>query len=232
MATEFDPNLTHQHGLSALWDHNFGLAKDLFTEARSGFEELGSRIDVGRVDRDFVRVYAGLGYSALRNASLASATEIHWEAYSNPHVATVEEIESAANEFAATLHVSSRVILAQYVEGGRAEFGLMAKGWRMAYSTLKSLDHPNTSYLEQVLTHGGLAIAVFGNRRDLEVAEHLNQDPAINNMTDKKRVAAAMAISNLIFARKFFAPVRLVPKIRVAVIDAVAGPYISKYQLD
>ena len=78
MATELDPNRTHELGLKAVQSSDpdrFKIARDYYDEAREGFLAEGSLIDVGRVDRDFVRVYAGLGIRKMRNMSLASETE-------------------------------------------------------------------------------------------------------------------------------------------------------------
>ena len=98
----------------------------------------------------------------------------------------------------------------------------MAKNWRIAHGTLRSLEHPNADYLEQVVAHGGLAIAVFGRHADLRIAEKLIHDPIKNKMTDKRRLEAVEAANDLLFDRMFHIPVKLIPKVRIAVIDAVA----------
>jgi hypothetical protein len=74
---EIDPKSLHSDGLGASLLGRFEDAQKLFAEARQGFEEEGSNLDVGRVDRDMARVYAGLGKPALRDASIEKALEIH-----------------------------------------------------------------------------------------------------------------------------------------------------------
>ena len=65
MATELDPNRTHELGLKAVQSSDpdrFKIARDYYDEAREGFLAEGSLIDVGRVDR---RLCPGLCRSTL-----------------------------------------------------------------------------------------------------------------------------------------------------------------------
>lgn len=230
MSVGIDPNLAHEQGLEACTEEkDYERALALYADARSGFSEQGSLLDVGRVDRDLARVYAGLGRPALRDLAIQSAFDKHWDIFTH-----TDNVDAArpASELAATRHVQARIILAKYVESGQRDFEEMAHLWQRAHSMLNAYPGTNPDYLQQVITHGAPAITLFGRRSDLDIAERLLEDPQIFEMTDPRRQKAVKDTGSLLLARLMFVPVKFIPSVREGVIDAVAGPYISRYQID
>lgn len=223
MATALDPNQLHAQGLEASLSGRFGDAELLFTQARNGFIENGTDIDVGRVDRDLARVYAGLGEPALRNAVIERAFEIHWDEFTRD----ADNTTHAASELAATQHVRARIDLANGVENGSFRAPKMAREWDEAYKLLNMFDM-NEDYMQQVLAHGSLALATFGRRGDLPLATKLAKDPIAEFMTSNKRRQAVKTAGYILHVRQIFIPVAAIPQVRDRVAGMVAGPYLTK----
>ncbi len=217
------PYTSHTKGLEASLSGRFDDALALFNQARDGFLAAGIDLYVGRVDRDMARVYAGLGEPALRNEAIENAFAIHWDEFTKD----AENTTHAASELAATQHVRARIDLANSVENGSYRAPKMAREWDEAYKLLNMFDM-NEDYLQQVIAHGSLALAVFGRRSDLPLATKLAKDPVAEFMTSNKRRQAVKAAVYILQARQIFIPVTVIPQIRDRVAEVVAGPYLTK----
>lgn len=225
MACELNPHDLHQRGLSAVTiDGQFDVAKQYYDRAINGFQAEGSIIDVGRVHRDMARVGAGLCDLSLRDLSVERANEIHEAAYID---APIHSTLFAASELAATLHVGARVSLARYLDGpGEVEvLESSIKKWARAYYLLIDYVGTNEDYLEQVISHGSLAIAGFGRYRNLDFGLELTRDPLANNMSTPQRKKVVNRAGKLLVARRIGIPVHKVSAITDGIAQAVAGPY-------
>lgn len=226
---DISPVSLHAEGLESSLAGKFNEAQQLFGEARQMFLECETpdtdpNIDVGRVDRDMARVFAGLGAPALRDTAIKSACELHWKAYAEP--SNQDNPKLSSSELAASWHVRARIALAKSQEDGVPRSGEMARDWGSAYNLL-TLFGGNKDYLEQVIAHGSLALSVFGRRQSLGLVDEMLHNQVIANMPNNRRQAVAVA-GKLLLARRVFVPVGLIPAVRSRALEAVAGPYLIR----
>ncbi len=229
----------HGEGLKASLEGDFKNAEVLFRSARQTFEASGDALNYGRVERDMARVYAGLGRDALscgdagealsvanmRDYAAVAAVRIHRYVYS----AASDELLLAGSELAASLHVRARVILAQNMEHSsgnptrtRHDVDSMSHDWSEAFRLI-SENGGNIDYLEQIVAHGSLTLAAFGERHMMEQVEQMLEDFINRDASSPDRTRAIKLARQITVARRFHLPVPGFLKTQVA--NKVGGPY-------
>lgn len=224
-------NLHHQ-GLEHSLDGRPAEALPLLTEAKEHYRSAEYPTGFYHTDRDLVRVYAGLGNRVLRDVSATAAIAGHRDVLAS--AGSNGDKTRAKSELAASLHVGARLCLAHTVEPPyerEPSIEQMVENWREAYGLISSSEDTNLDYRQQIVAHAGLAVAAFGNIRDLQFVNRLYGDHSLDTSKhkniDPKRVAAIEAARKIMLAR--FVPFALrIKGVRSEVVEKVAGAYIVR----
>lgn len=210
-----------QAGLSLALQGDFAGADRAYSEAMIEIAPTDV-LALGHLQRDWVRVYAGMGLFDARNTAMDNAINLHRQLSIESVAAGCSDV--ASSELGATLGVSARVELAEAIDAEDAVYrdisiDLMAEDYLEAFGLLNNAA-TNQDYRHQVLAHGSLALTTFGGSEHQTLAEKfIDEATKIEHEMTKDRRRAMTAAR---YAAEF-RPLKNI--VKVLTIKSVAGPY-------